>query len=717
MGRRQRILRRPLLVAFTLLSMLLMPATPVAASEDEPQVAFYDTGLGLWRMEGIGDFYYGVPGDRPMLCDWNGDGTETVGLYRSTSGFLYLRQSNDFGVADISLYFGIPEDRPVCGDWNGDGIDTPGVYRPSNRTFYLINSLVTGFADQQFTFGDGNGRPIAGDWNGDGKDSVGLWKRGNGYYELSNGNTSDVGPHNFLGNPGDPVVVADFDGNGRDTLGVYRGSNGRAYLSPLGEDQGAPLEYMVGFHVGVPVGGVTGGTPSEPVGGGGGGGGGSEPPGSISVYPGSSIQNAIDGAPDGATIYIRSGTHRLQRFTPKPGNTIIGESGAILNGSKVLTGWSQDGGDWWVGGQTQQGFEFGVCEDPSSRCRHPEDLFIDNARLLHVDSRSKVEPGTWYFDYGADRIYIGDNPSGKTVETSVTEGAIYGNAPNVTITGLIVEKYANPAQHGAIDNRRNNSDGGGDNWIISGNEVRWNHGVGIKVGKNARVEDNHIHNNGQLGIGAVGSGALFTGNEIAFNGQLSFLLDWERGGSKFADTTNIQLLGNYVHHNWGPGLWADDNAKDMVFANNTVVANTKAGIYYEISYDAVIRDNYIEGNGFGFTPWLWGGGIVISSSSGVEIYGNTVVNNADGIGAVEQDRWESAKYGPHIIENLYVHNNTITMSDGLTGLAQDIGNNAVFTSRNNRFENNTYNLPNSGNWFEWDNRQMNYDTWRSYGLN
>ena len=142
-------------------------------------------------------------------------------------------------------------------------------------------------------------------------------------------------------------------------------------------------------------------------------------------------------------------------------------------------------------------------------------------------------------------------------------------------------------------------------------------------------------------------------------------MDWERGGTKFAETTNIQLINNYVHHNDGPGLWADLNAKDMLFANNTVIGNTKAGIYYEISYDAVIRDNYLEGNGLGFDPWLWGGGIVISSSPNVQIYGNTLVNNGDGIGAVEQDRSrDPARFGPLVIANLHVHHNTVTMSQG-----------------------------------------------------
>lgn len=714
MGRRTRTPRR-LLVALVLLASVLVAAGPAAAVPDEAQVAFFETGLGRWHMDGIGDFYYGVPGDQPLLCDWNGDGTDTVGLYRGKSGFLYLRQRNTFGVADISIFFGIPEDRPVCGDWNGDGRDTIGVYRPSNATFYLVNANATAYADRQFSFGDGYGTPIAGDWDGDGVDTVGLWKQGHGYYELSDDNTSALASYDHFGNPGDPVVVADFDGDGRDTLGVYRAGNGRLYLNNLGEASGSPLEYVVGAHSGRPVAGVTGGTPPSPAGSG--GGGSDAPPGAISVYPGTNIQNAIDNAPNGSTFYIRAGTHRMQRFQPKAGTTVIGEPGAILNGSRVLSGWSQDGSQWWIGGQTQQGTRHGVCESSSPRCRYSDDLFVNNVRLEHVDSRSKVGSGKWYFDYGANRIYIGQNPAGKTVETSITFGAVFGNSPNVTITGLIVEKYANPAQHGAIDNRLNNSDAGARDWVITGNEVRLNHGVGIKVGKNARVEGNNVHHNGQLGIGAVGSGSRFENNEIAYNGQIPFWADWERGGTKFAKTTNIQLVGNYVHHNVGPGLWADLSAKDMLFADNTVIGNTKAGIYYEISYDAVIRDNYLEGNGFGFDPWLWGGGIVISSSPNVEIYGNTVINNGDGIGAVEQDRsGDPAPYGPLVITNLYVHHNTITMSQGVSGVAQDHGNTAIFTSRNNRWENNTYNVG-SGRHFEWDNRQMYYDTWRSYGLN
>ena len=43
--------------------------------------------------------------------------------------------------------FGQPGDQPVAGDWNGDGIDTIGVYRPSTGQFLLRNSNTNGIPE------------------------------------------------------------------------------------------------------------------------------------------------------------------------------------------------------------------------------------------------------------------------------------------------------------------------------------------------------------------------------------------------------------------------------------------------------------------------------------------------------------------------------------------------------------------------------------------
>ena len=58
---------------------------------------------------------------------------------------------------------------------------------------------------------------------------------------------------------------------------------------------------------------------------------------------------------------------------------------------------------------------------------------------------------------------------------------------------------------------------------------------------------------------------------------------------------------------------------------------------------------------------------------------------------MQQDRGSGA-YGPHELNNLWVHDNVIINNSGWSGVAQDINDQSYFISRNNRFTNNTYDL-------------------------
>ncbi|NNC41326.1 MAG: hypothetical protein HKN95_11625, partial [Acidimicrobiia bacterium] len=310
-----------------------------------------------------------------------------------------------------------------------------------------------------------------------------------------------------------------------------------------------------------------------------------------------------------------------------------------------------------------------------------------------------------------------EDPVGRVVELSVLPYAFGGDAGEVTIRDLVIEKYAAPAQTGAIDSRRDIDDlVGGKGWVISGNTVRWNHGVGIASTTGALVEENLVYENGQLGLAAKGDGITIIGNEVYGNNTAGFSSGWEAGGSKFAFTSNLLVEGNLVRENAGPGLWTDIDNIDTVYQGNTVIDNQGIGIFHEISYDAVIADNEVRGNGFGFDSWLWGAGIAVSTSVNVEVYGNTVTGNADGIVGVDQDRFDSpASYGPLRLENLTVRDNIVSANGGWTGIGQDIGDNSVFTSRNNRFFDNIYEQ--EGLHFFWLNDPRTFDEWQAFGQN
>jgi hypothetical protein len=179
------------------------------------------------------------------------------------------------------------------------------------------------------------------------------------------------------------------------------------------------------------------------------------------------------------------------------------------------------------------------------------------------------------------------------------------------------------------------------------------------------------------------------------------------------NTDQLILRGNYVHHNGGPGLWCDSDNIHVLYENNRSEDNVGMGIVHEISYDAIIRNNIVRRNGLSFSAWLWGAGILVAASPNVEIYGNTVEGNGNGIGAVQQARGAGA-YGPHETSNLWVHDNDVTMATGLTGIAQDINDTSYFTSRNNRFQRNRYVLGTGALYFTWMNNGRTESEWKMY---
>ena len=444
--------------------------------------------------------------------------------------------------------------------------------------------------------------------------------------------------------------------------------------------------------------------------------------GAVLVRPGENIQAVVAAHPPGTAFVITPGTYRLQSVQPKDGDSFTGESGAILTGATILSSFSRQGRDWVISVSVELLPSYrGQCDAAHPACKYPEDLFFDSKPLTRVASLSLVAPGTWYLDYRTDRVYVGSDPAGHTVELSVARAAFWGSASNVTIKGLAIEKYASLAGKGAINAMAALQGYGpvGTGWVVESNDLYLNHGLGIRVSDGMTVRNNKIHDNGQMGLAGSGSNILVQGNEIYRNNYAGYSYDWEAGGAKIAMySTHVTFDDNYVHDNKGPGLHGDIGDDYFVFENNHTARNVGSGIHYEISYHAVIKNNLIEDDGIspGGTGFWYGGGILVSNSSDVEVYGNTVTDCTNGIGGTETDRGVDAKTGvPYNLKNLYVYNNTITQQTGFAaGIVKSSKlDNSVFTSWNNRFSNNTYHLGSqAGKFFEWLNSPQTLAEWQ-----
>jgi len=284
--------------------------------------------------------------------------------------------------------------------------------------------------------------------------------------------------------------------------------------------------------------------------------------------------------------------------------------------------------------------------------------------------------------------------------------AFTGSAGSVTLRNLIIQHYAPGSQQAVIQ-------GGGVNWLIEDCEIRDSRSGAIRASSGWLVRNNYIHHLGAIGVGGQGDNITYEGNEIAFNNTENVDPSWEGGGAKFVHTTNLVVRGNYVHDNKGPGLWTDYDNLHTLYEGNRVINNYGPGIFHEISYDAVIRNNLVEGNGFGAPGWVDGAGILVGDSANVEIYGNTVRNNNDGIGAKHTGRGSAFE-----LKNLSVHNNVIVMAGGLTGVVRMGGlTDPVWSAEwNNRFDYNTYTLDSpTADRFAWAAGYINQSEWLTAG--
>ncbi len=413
----------------------------------------------------------------------------------------------------------------------------------------------------------------------------------------------------------------------------------------------------------------------------------------ITIKPDQEAADIVAAVPNGTTFCFTVGLHRIHRtIHPKADQVLASAQGAVLTGSVRLTNWSVSDGDWVARGVLPSAYgRSGQCEDNVANiCYLREQVFVDGKHLTRVAARDKVVPGTFYADYAANAVYVGDNPAGRVVEMSKTSTAIQSSAKGVTVRGLTIEHFATPPQGGAVVL--------GPGWKVYANDIRWNHAVGAMLvnADGAVLKRNLIRYNGQLGVGQYSTvNGTIAQNLVGGNNTDGFwIADWESGGIKTTWSTGGSVTGNLIWRNRGVGLWSDAYDDGRTFSNNQIAYNAADGIRYEIGRNGVIENNVISGNGFGTGRGsgasLWdGGGIDVNTSSNVTVRNNVVANNVNGISIQSRTRG-SGPWGLNLLRDIVVYGNQVTMRTGsaATGMVQNSA--AAIPPGEVTFNSNTY---------------------------
>jgi hypothetical protein len=156
-------------------------------------IGVFDTTTGVFSLSDTNannapvnyTFTLGNPDDTPFAGRWTDDMPASgVGVYRNTNGILYQKKQLTTGFSDFFAVFGNPGDVGVAGDWDGNGFDSVGIYRASNTSWFLSNNSTPSgvtFSDIDFVWTTGGGRPLVGDWDADKTTTVGYYSVGGNF--------------------------------------------------------------------------------------------------------------------------------------------------------------------------------------------------------------------------------------------------------------------------------------------------------------------------------------------------------------------------------------------------------------------------------------------------------------------------------------------------------------------------------------------------------
>lgn len=289
--------------------------------------------------------------------------------------------------------------------------------------------------------------------------------------------------------------------------------------------------------------------------------------------------------------------------------------------------------------------------------------------------------------------------------TTATSFAGYGGAPaNVVLQRMSFTRFVGGGANGLLAAVKTT-----DGWQVLDSEF-YDNRIGVAgYGNGVHVERNLIRDNWQYGV--IGTPFVLADNEIARNNTQRYGTG-DAGGTKFVRVpiAGISMLRNWVHDNYGPGLWCDWMCVNITYQANRVERNVIAGIFHEVGGKATITGNYVAHNGLVSGGLFYQADILSATSHEVEIVGNEVHTNANGIAVTDTDRCAGC-----VSSNVWVHDNTVTVDPGgkiAVGLA---GRPAAFTA-GNRFTANTYVVPDTaGAWWQWQPGLVTWAGWQAAG--
>ncbi|MCR3922390.1 MAG: Ig-like domain-containing protein [Firmicutes bacterium] len=282
------------------------------------------------------------------------------------------------------------------------------------------------------------------------------------------------------------------------------------------------------------------------------------------------IQDGIDVVETGGIVNVAAGTY-LGANVYKADLMLRGQSGAIIDGSSVITGFGYIVSE---PGVTIEGFTIQNWDDAG--------ILLTGDRTAH---NSTVQNNTLTGNRVGILVQTNGNSIFNNIVTASTNNGIemYGNDNTVsenTVTDNTTSGiYINGTGNTVADNT---AEGNGiiGNWISCGIFIE---------GDNNTITENIANNNRRIGIRILGNENIVSNNSASNNGLSG---GWR--GIHLEGNDN-QVLDNIVNGNNSDGIEFDSNSSGNIIRGNTVNENRDSGISvrgtnYTISENTTINN-------------------------------------------------------------------------------------------------------------------------------
>jgi trimeric autotransporter adhesin len=353
-----------------------------------------------------------------------------------------------------------------------------------------------------------------------------------------------------------------------------------------------------------------------------------------SARPWHSVGKAVNSVSSGTTVVMRGGSYHETVQVPAFKKIILmgypGEK-AWFDGASTMSGWSASGGRWataWTpnfDSHDPTGAMIDYALNPLAG--HPEQVWVDGAAQTQVGALASVTAGTFYVDNNANRLYLGTNPSGRSVTASTLTEAYYINqGAGSKILGVGFRRYATPiARLGAVK-------AFAANVVIENSVFNDNAMAGLSLhGSGAVVRSSTFQRNGQMGLQADQTDHIVVNGVLATdNNTQKFKINQASGGIKITHSRYITVTRSVLQRNYGNGLWTDQSCKFVTVTGNRMESNLRSGLQFELSAGLVFADNYSAGNG--------DSGVYVLEAGYAKIYNNLLVGNGRGVNVIDGAR-------------------------------------------------------------------------------